>query len=131
RRCTRTIPRYSPISTPNSTDCWSAFQRASSGNAKNIASPRPLRRSLYFRLVWVPAPLRLGLFGGEVRLFRPGSMCASTEPAKDCTCLFDSRAGSAKPIPTSRLTLREVFGDGGIRLLANVRTPTRLGKIDL
>ena len=31
RRGTRTTPRYSPISTPNSTACRSAFQRASSG----------------------------------------------------------------------------------------------------
>jgi len=32
RRGTRTIPRYSPISTPNSTAWRSAFQRAFSGN---------------------------------------------------------------------------------------------------
>jgi hypothetical protein len=67
----------------------------------------------YRRLAFLPAPPPLGLFGGEGRLVRRGSICASTEPAKDCTCLFDSRAGSAKPIPASRLNLREVFGDGG------------------
>ena len=33
RRGTRSTPRYSPISTPNSTACRSAFQRASSRSA--------------------------------------------------------------------------------------------------
>jgi hypothetical protein len=36
RRGTRTTPWYSPISTPNSTACRSAFQRASSGKVKNM-----------------------------------------------------------------------------------------------
>src|SRR6516225_9293003 len=36
RRGTRTTPRYSPTSTPNSAACRSAFQRASSGKVKNI-----------------------------------------------------------------------------------------------
>ena len=44
RRETRTTPRYSPTSTPNSTACRSAFQRASSGKEKNIGvSDRALR----------------------------------------------------------------------------------------
>src|SRR5262249_2499234 len=34
----QTTPRYSPISTPNSTACRSAFQRASSGKVKNIGA---------------------------------------------------------------------------------------------
>src|SRR5262252_8452351 len=35
RRGTRTTPWYSPISTPNSTACRSAFHWASSGKVKN------------------------------------------------------------------------------------------------
>ena len=38
RRGTRTTPLYSPISTPNSTACRSAFHRAPSGNEKNIGA---------------------------------------------------------------------------------------------
>src|SRR5215472_6857283 len=38
RRGTRTTPLYSPISTPNSTACCSAVQRASSGKEKNIGA---------------------------------------------------------------------------------------------
>jgi len=66
----------------------------------------------YRRLAFLPAPPPVGFFGAEGRGFRRGSICAATEPAKDCTCLFDSRAGSVKPIPASCLTFREVFGDG-------------------
>src|SRR5215471_12608575 len=40
RHETRTTPRYSPISTPNSTACCSAFHRVSSGNVKNIPTAR-------------------------------------------------------------------------------------------
>ena len=44
RRGTLTTPRYSPISTPNSTACCSAFQWAFSGKVKNNgASDRAVR----------------------------------------------------------------------------------------
>jgi hypothetical protein len=52
--------------------------------------------SPYRRLAFLPAPPPpLGFLGGEGRLFARGSICDPTEPAKDCTCLFDSWAGLA------------------------------------
>jgi hypothetical protein len=72
-------------------------------------------------LVDLPAPLV-----GE-RLSRRGSICASTDPAKDRTCLLDNFDGFAKPTPASCLTLREVFGDGGLLVvLAMIGTPGTL-----
>src|SRR5262252_1856681 len=53
-RGARTTPLYSPISTPNSMACCSAFQRASSGKVENIAclswlTPTPAKSGQSFR----------------------------------------------------------------------------------
>src|SRR5580704_4102369 len=47
RRGTRTTPRYSPISTPNSTADRSVFQRASSGKVKNMATALPIELAVW------------------------------------------------------------------------------------
>ena len=52
RRGTRTTPRYSPISTPNSTADRSVFQRASSGKVKNMATALPIELA-----VWQNTPI--------------------------------------------------------------------------
>ena len=43
----RTTPWYSPISTPNSTGCRSAFQRASSGKVENMATALPIELAIW------------------------------------------------------------------------------------
>lgn len=104
---------------------WGRWARASASQ-RHLARAEVCGASPYGRLGFRPP---VGFFGGAA-LFLRGSICASTDPANDCTCFFESLAGLASPTPAERLTFPEVRGEGGLLVvLGTIGTPNESARI--
>src|ERR1051325_6579767 len=95
---TRTTPSYSPIPTPNSMAWVSAFQRASSGNVKNMTALPLIQAPMFLYCShgrclqegWVPGSCRLRPTEGDNNV---RSSCSEDADERDPGAVRDGQPG--------------------------------------